>query len=96
LGATIDLTAEGAQRLDQLLFNETQSRIVISTVPENAEVVLHLLAQRGLPAHRLGTVGGGELTITAAGETLRWAIQEIHADWYNAIADVVRGDLSTP
>ena len=96
LGATIDLADAGAQRLDQVLFNETQSRVVISTVPENAEAVLQLFVQRGLPAHRLGTVGSSELAITATGETLRWPIQEIHADWYNAIAAAVRGDLSKP
>ena len=96
LGATIDLADAGAQRLDQVLFNETQSRVVISTVPENAEAVLQLFVQRGLPAHRLGTVGSSELAITATGETLRWPIQEIHADWYNAVAAAVRGDLSTP
>ena len=96
LGATIDLADAGAQRLDQVLFNETQSRVVISTMPENAEAVLQLFVQRGLPAHRLGTVGSSELAITATGETLRWPIQEIHADWYNAIAAAVRGDLSTP
>jgi len=96
LGATIDLADAGAQRLDQVLFNETQSRVVISTVPENAEAVLQLFVQRGLPAHRLGTVGSSELAITATGETLRWPIQEIHADWYNAVAAAVLGDLSTP
>jgi len=96
LGATIDLADAGAQRLDQVLFNETQSRVVISTVPENAEAVLQLFVQRGLPAHRLGTVGSSELAITATGETLRWPIQEIHADWYNAVAAAVRGDLSKP
>ena len=96
LGATIDLADAGAQRLDQVLFNETQSRVVISTMPENAEAVLQLFVQRGLPAHRLGTVGSSELAITATGETLRWPIQEIHADWYNAVAAAVRGDLSKP
>jgi len=65
-------------------------------VPENAEAVLQLFVQRGLPAHRLGTVGSSELAITATGETLRWPSQEIHADWYNAVAAAVRGDLSTP
>ncbi len=76
LGATIDLAGAGAQRLDQVLFNETQSRIVISTVPENADAVLQLLAQRDLPAHRLGTVGGSELVISAAGEKLRWPFRK--------------------
>ena len=49
LGAQIDLSAAGQERLDQILFNETQSRIVISTVPENAEKVLHFLQNRNLP-----------------------------------------------
>ncbi len=37
LGAEIDLSAAGPQRLDQILFNESQSRVVISTVPGNAD-----------------------------------------------------------
>ncbi|MEO6971409.1 MAG: phosphoribosylformylglycinamidine synthase subunit PurL, partial [Chthoniobacterales bacterium] len=94
LGATIDLGAAGAGRLDQILFNETQSRIVISTVPENVDSVLQLLVGRQLPAHRLGTVGGNELNISAAGETLRWSVEETYADWFNAIADALRQDLT--
>ncbi len=96
LGATIDLGAAGAGRLDQILFNETQSRIVISTVPENADAILQLLAERHLPAHRLGTVGGDELRLAASGETLRWRLREIHTDWFDAIADALRQDLTTP
>ncbi len=95
LGATIDFGGAGLGRLDQILFNETQSRIVISTVPENAEAVLQLLAQRQLPAYRLGIVGGSELKISAAGETLHWPLREIHADWFNAIADALQRDLTT-
>src|SRR5256714_5672946 len=65
LGATIDLSAAGAPRLDELLFNEAQSRIVISTSSENAEAALQLLKDRLVPAHRLGTTGGASLTIAA-------------------------------
>ena len=96
LGATIDLGSAGAGRLDQILFNETQSRIVISTVPENADAVLQLLAQHDLPAHRLGTVGGDELSIAAAGEALRWPLREIHEDWFDAIANALHQDLTAP
>lgn len=95
LGATIDLGGAGAGRLDQILFNESQSRIVISTMPENADAVLQLLAQRHLPAHRLGIVGGSELKISAADETLCWPLREIHTDWFNAIADALHRDLTT-
>ena len=96
LGATIDLGGLGAGRLDQILFNETQSRIVISTVPENADTVLQLLASHDLPAHRLGTVGGDELSIAAAGEALRWPLREIHEDWFDAIANALHQDLTAP
>jgi phosphoribosylformylglycinamidine synthase len=95
LGAMIDLQAAGRRRLDQVLFNETQSRIVISTMPENVVTVLQFMQSRNLPAHRLGTVGGDELRIVVANETLRWPLCEIHDDWYDAITNAVRGELTT-
>jgi phosphoribosylformylglycinamidine synthase II len=94
LGAQIDLTAAGQERLDQILFNETQSRIVISTVPGNAEKVLHFFQNRNLPAHRLGTVGGDVLALMVAGETLAWPLAQIHDDWFNAIANALSGELT--
>ena len=95
LGARIDLQAAGKRRLDQVLFNETQSRIVISTMPENVVTVLQFMQSRNLPAHRLGTVGGDELRVVVANETLLWPLREIHDDWYDAIANAVRGELTT-
>ncbi|MEO6872565.1 MAG: phosphoribosylformylglycinamidine synthase subunit PurL [Chthoniobacterales bacterium] len=94
LGATIDLGATTFLRLDQILFNETQSRIVISCVPENADAVLELLASRDVPAARLGTVGGDTLKLMVAGETLRWPIAELHADWHDAIANALHAEDS--
>ena len=95
LGAKIDLSAAGARRPAQILFNESQSRIVISTVPENADAVLQSAQLRGIPVHRLGTVGGDELRITLADETLRWPLREIHDDWYYAIANAVGEEPGT-
>ena len=57
--------------------------------------VLQFMQSRNLPAHRLGTVGGDELRVVAAGETLRWPVGEIHDDWFNAIANAVSGELTT-
>ncbi len=88
-GAEIDLEKAGAQRLDQILFNETQSRVVISIVPSRANEVMEMLGERGVPGHHLGTVGGDALTITAAGRSLRWPIESLYDDWFNAIARVV-------
>jgi phosphoribosylformylglycinamidine synthase len=91
LGATIELgeikTANGrGLRLDQALFNETQSRIVLSVAATNASAVLMLLELRGLPARKLGTVGGPDLKITADGETTIWPTATLHDTWHHAIA----------
>jgi phosphoribosylformylglycinamidine synthase subunit PurL len=90
LGAEIDLGAAGETRLDQLLFNESQSRVVISIVPGSAVEVMQLLRERGVSGHRLGVVGGAALTIAAEGEILRWPIAQIYDDWFNAIGALVR------
>ena len=45
-----------------------------------------LLELRGLPARRLGTVGGADLKITADGETLIWPTAKLHDTWHGAIA----------
>jgi len=103
LGATVDLTAIGAQssssassgeagasrsstRLDALLFSETQSRIVISTKAINATKVIERAKLLGVPAVKIGTVGGDKLTVkTSAGE-FSAALTELHDGWWNSIA----------
>jgi phosphoribosylformylglycinamidine synthase len=95
LGAELDLTAAGERRRDEILFNESQSRIVFSSVPASAEKIVELLRQRNLPVHRLGTVGGNVLSLRVAGKNLRWPLDQIHGDWFNAIANAVSGELTT-
>jgi phosphoribosylformylglycinamidine synthase len=89
LGAKIDLGAAGSGPLAQILFNESQSRAVISVVEKESEAVLQFAKERGVPAQRLGTVGGDALAIAAGGNILRWPIAEIHDDWFNSIARIV-------
>ncbi len=85
IGAEVELAAEKSQRLDVTLFNETQSRIVISVDTGKAAAVLSLLKERGVPGQRIGTVGGTELKIGAAGKRLAWPIADLHAHWYGSI-----------
>jgi phosphoribosylformylglycinamidine synthase len=89
LGATLELGDTGL-RLDQLLFNETQGRIVISAKHTDVAPILLLLELRGIPARRIGTVGGNLLKINANGTTLSWSIQELHTAWYDSIAKAMR------
>ncbi len=84
IGARIDFGVTG-KRADELFFNESQSRIVISTSATNATAVLAMLDWRGVPARRIGTVGGGELSIRADENELNWQLGELHEAWYLSI-----------
>jgi phosphoribosylformylglycinamidine synthase len=102
IGAQIDLTdlspaggdGQGEQapspvairRLDALLFGETQGRIVISVAAINAVKVLAQAKILGVPAARIGTVGGEALQIKTAGSTLSCGVGELHGLWWNSIA----------
>src|SRR4029434_8354940 len=82
IGATITLP-EG--RLEVLLFNEAQGRIVLTTAATNATAVLFLLEARGVSARRLGTVGGDELKISLASDELAWPLADLRAAWCDSI-----------
>ena len=92
IGASIDLTAFGAPasgpavRLDALLFGETQNRVVASCKPLDAVKLIERAKLVGVPAARLGTVGGDKLVLkTIAGE-FSTSTTELHDGWRNAIA----------
>ncbi|HEY0790978.1 MAG TPA: phosphoribosylformylglycinamidine synthase subunit PurL [Chthoniobacterales bacterium] len=84
LGATLRLDGTGL-RADQLLFNEDQSRVVVSTRPEEASRVLRLAEQAGVPARKLGQVGGPTLVVHADGKAYRWDMEQAFDLWYGAI-----------
>jgi phosphoribosylformylglycinamidine synthase II len=76
------------------LFNESQSRIVISVSAENVEKTISSLRARDVPFQRLGEVGGEELRIRAIGQEIRWPMVELYDDWWNSIRRAVESDSS--
>ena len=78
-----------------ILFNESQSRIVISVSPENIEKTMSILSERGVPFHRLGKVGGDELRIKVNDQRFAWPIADLYDDWWNAIQRAIESDSST-
>jgi phosphoribosylformylglycinamidine synthase subunit PurL len=74
------------------LFNESQSRIVISVASEELERAMSILEKAGVPFHRLGKVAGNELRIEVAGEKMTWPIAEIYDDWWNSIRRLIESD----
>jgi phosphoribosylformylglycinamidine synthase II len=85
-------TPAATLRTDQILFNESQSRIVISIAAENLNKTMSILQKAGVPHHQLGTVVADELRIRANNEDFRWAIADLHDAWFNAIRRAVESD----
>ena len=78
----------------QILFNESQSRIVISAGPAKLEKTMSILRECGVPFQQLGKVGGDELRIRANSEALGWPIVDLYDDWWNSIRRAVESDSS--
>jgi phosphoribosylformylglycinamidine synthase subunit PurL len=92
IGARIRLPQMGGsssladQRLDVSLFNESQSRIVVTVRSETSDLVQQEAAQAGIELTRLGSVGGSELAIEGPEGTLSWSLDQLHEAWYSSIA----------
>ena len=105
-GAEIDLggveaPVSGAGNLDNAagtaaatLFNESQSRIVISVAPENVEKTMSILSERSVPSKKLGKIGGDQLRIQMNDEKFAWPIADLYDDWWNSIRRLVESDSS--
>ncbi|MGZ5024927.1 MAG: AIR synthase related protein, partial [Chthoniobacterales bacterium] len=94
-GAEIALS-EGDTPAATVLFNESQSRIIISVTPENLDKAIAMLREREVPFQQLGKVGGDELQIRINEQPFRWRVAEIYDDWWNAIRRAVEQDESIP
>jgi phosphoribosylformylglycinamidine synthase II len=90
LGANVSLAGDTAATT--VLFNESQSRIIISVAPENLDTTMSMLRERGVPFQQLGKVGGDKLSIEVSGETFVWPIADLYDDWWNSIRRLVERD----
>src|SRR5438477_427047 len=91
LGADIDLDA-GDTPATPVLFNESQSRIVISVAAYDVEKAMSILRAREVPIQQLGKIGGDELRIRVNEESFRWPIASLHYAWFNAIRRAVENE----
>jgi phosphoribosylformylglycinamidine synthase subunit PurL len=86
MGATIALET-GDKRIDEVLFGEGASRIVVSLRPNDInEWETYLQANLGKNWQKLGTVSQGNLQITVGGEqTIDLSIDTIKREWSESI-----------
>jgi phosphoribosylformylglycinamidine synthase len=94
-GADIALNA-GDTPAATVLYNESQSRILISVTSKNLDTAIAMLRERDVPFQQLGRVGGDELQIRINEQTFRWRVAEIYDDWWHAIRRAVEQDESIP
>jgi phosphoribosylformylglycinamidine synthase len=88
LGANIVIDNAARRAAATVLFNESQSRIVISCAPNNAERLQEILRAKNIPHLKLGEVA----TETLAINEFSWPIVLIHNDWFHAIRRAVESD----
>src|SRR5438067_13508226 len=88
----VDLDLNFSDTVTEILFNESQSRIVISVAANDAEKMMSILRERGVPSEQLGKVGGDELRVRISEKTFRWPIVDLYDDWFNAIRRAVEGE----
>jgi phosphoribosylformylglycinamidine synthase len=71
---------------DALLFGETQSRILVSTKPEDKEALIKLARDRSVPIEEIGTAGGENITIYhKQNKIVDLSVQESFLTWKQAI-----------
>jgi phosphoribosylformylglycinamidine synthase len=90
-GADIDLGAYDTP-VTAVLFNESQSRIVISVAAYDTEKAMSILRERDIPVEQLGKVGGGDLRIRVNEKSFRWPIVGLYDGWFNAIRRTVEDE----
>ncbi|MBT9172170.1 MAG: Phosphoribosylformylglycinamidine synthase subunit PurL [Syntrophomonadaceae bacterium] len=86
LGASITVSSSGL-RMDQLLFGESQSRVLLSLPEGNLAALRALAAANALPLQVLGRVGGERLQITVDSRLLvDLPVTVLREKWQEAIA----------
>ena len=82
VGATVDLDALPSAEPSLVCFSESASRIVVSIDASNEKRLLDRAAAAGVPARRIGTVGGSRIQIRVAGApAIDVAVAEAERIW---------------
>jgi phosphoribosylformylglycinamidine synthase len=88
IGAAIDLTAyAGALDPQRLMFGEDHGRVVVTCSRTQADRVVDLAVELGVPAVPVGFVGErhGPLAITAGSNSWQWPVDELRRIFFDAI-----------
>ena len=88
IGATIDLEGvkKGDMRLDDILFGEAPSRIVVSLKSNNLQKLEEMAKKHSIPYSKLGKVCGDKLIVRCNNrEIINLPVTTLSNTWRNAI-----------
>ena len=89
IGADVDLGTQGL-RADQVLFNESQSRIILSIQTANLSAALSYLQENQVPARQIGhTISAPVLRITAEKKSWEWPLAMLRTAWADSIERIM-------
>ncbi|PYN02066.1 MAG: phosphoribosylformylglycinamidine synthase II, partial [Candidatus Rokuibacteriota bacterium] len=81
-GGGCDVTVEPGRRLDEALFGEGPSRVIVTVEPARQREFEALMAESAIPWRWIGTTGGERLTVRAAGRVVvDVAVDRIEHAW---------------
>lgn len=91
----IDALWKTGGRLDEILFGESPSRILLSVDPKDVDDLEKIAAKHSVPCFRIGTVGGDCLVIKDRGKTvIDLSVQDLNHVWRNSI--LIKAGLPVP
>jgi phosphoribosylformylglycinamidine synthase len=86
LGASVELPASHAGRIDAILFAERQGLVILSTNPSEVEAVAKIAKKYDLHCEEIGTVGGSRVTI---GDAIDEEVSELCSIYANALPNAI-------
>ncbi|HEY0874685.1 MAG TPA: phosphoribosylformylglycinamidine synthase subunit PurL [Vicinamibacterales bacterium] len=85
IGCEVDLPK--SEGLDATLFSESASRAVVSTSEQQADALLKMAAEAGVPARVIGRTGGSRIRISVEGEAaIDCDVRDAERRWSGALA----------
>jgi phosphoribosylformylglycinamidine synthase len=85
LGCDVNISLPN-HREDFVLFNEDQSRVIVTTNDENIEKVMELAAKYNLPVYKLGKVVKNDFNVSINDKSIEMKISEVEKLWREALS----------
>ncbi len=92
-GFNVDLSAWDNLPARAVLFGETQGRVIVSTSAGNADAVLEIAKQHGVPARQIGTVRDESegISIQIRGQTVAHSVERLANVYHTTLPSIMNG-----